>query len=424
MTFTDRAILVGLVALVIPLLLHLLGRRRARKVELPTARFAEGAHASTRGRLWVKRLGLLALRLAAVALVVLALAGPHVGGGSAPGGRWILVLDASASMRARHRDGRTAFDRSRTRLGRILQALAEEAEVTLALTDGRGAAGSPEEVRRTLEAMTDPGWRADTLGRTIREVLAAPGNAAEATPAHIILATDATQAALADVRPGAFAKADVDVTILATSPAGPNARVGLPRVTVSPAQQGRGHVLVVAVEARAAEPGGQVTVRLDLADPALRATSRSFPGRGRATFRQPVPGPGPWQGRVRLPADDALPADNVRYFTAAAAQAVHVLVVDAAGEPGARVRSADLVEAAFAGETDAPKHVTRRPAAEVRRAGLASADLIFWVGPKPPAQDGLLAGPRPPVVWVPADAAPPASALAEALGLRLEDAET
>jgi len=423
MTFTDRAILVGLVALAIPLLLHLLGRRRARKVELPTARFAEGAHASARGRLWVKRLGLLALRLAAVALVVLALAGPHVGGGSAPAGRWILVLDASASMRARDRDGRTAFDRSRTRLDRILRALADEAEVTLALTDGRGAAGSPDEVRRTLDAVADPGWGADTLGRTIREVLAASGNAAEAAPAHVILATDATPAALADLAPGAFADAPVEVSVLLAG-GGPNAWLGPPEVTVSPAEQGRGHVLAVAVEARAAEAGGQVTVRLDLADPALRSTSRSFPGRGRARFRQPVPGPGPWQGRVRLTVDDALPADNVRYFTAAAAQAVHVLVVDAAEEPDARVRSADLVEAAFAGETDAPKHVTRRPAGEVRRANLASADLVFWVGPKPPARDGLLAGPRPPVVWVPADAAPPAAALAEALGLSFGEAET
>jgi len=57
MTFANRAILVGLLALGIPLAIHLLGRRRARKVILPTARFAEGVHASSRGRLWLKRVG-------------------------------------------------------------------------------------------------------------------------------------------------------------------------------------------------------------------------------------------------------------------------------------------------------------------------------------------------------------------------------
>ena len=110
MTFANRAILVGLLALGIPLAIHLLGRRRARKVVLPTARFAEGAHASSRGRLWLKRVALLALRLAIVALLVLALAGPRIGGA---GGRWLVVLDTSPSMRMADAAGRSAFERSR-----------------------------------------------------------------------------------------------------------------------------------------------------------------------------------------------------------------------------------------------------------------------------------------------------------------------
>jgi len=416
MTFTDRAILVGLVALVIPLVIHLLGRRRPRKVELPTARFAEGAHAAARGRLWLKRLGLLALRLAAVALVVLALAGPRLGGGAGPAGRWILVLDASASMRLRDAHRCTAFDRAREPLGWVLGRLDPSAKVTLAFSDGRGAEGSPEEVRRSLAAMTEPGWGADPLGRTLREALAA----ADGT-ARLVVATDATPAAVANLRAGAFAEAPVEVSVLVTG-GGPNAWLAPPQVAVAPADDGRGHVLTVGADACAAAADSEVAVRLDLADPALRAESRSFTGRGRAEFRQPVPGAGPWQGQIRLAADDALPADNVRFFTAAAAQAVHVLIVDAAEEPDARVRSADLVEAAFTGETDAPRHVTRRPAAEVRRADLAPSDLVFWVGATAPADAGLLAAPRPPVVWIPAGA-PPAAPLAEALGLRFREAE-
>jgi len=429
MTFTDRAILVGLVALVIPLVVHLLGRRRPRRVELPTARFAEGAHAASRGRLWLKRLGLLALRLAAVGLIVLALAGPRLGGGGpAPAGRWLMVLDASASMRMRDAHGGTAFDRARARLDRVLQGLSEEAEVTLALTDGRGTEGSPEEIRRALAAMAGPGWGAEPLGPAIRRTLAAGredaagADAAGAGPARLVVASDAAPAALADLEPGVFAEVNAEVTILAAG-GGANAWLAPPRVTVAPAEGGRGHVLTVAAGARAAEADGRVTVRLDLAEPALPAAGRSFTGDGRATFRQPVPGTGPWQGRVRLSAADTLPADNVRYFTASAAQAVGVLVVDAADEPDARVRSADLVEAAFAGETDAPKHVRRRPVGKVDRGDLAPAGLVFWVGSRPPAEAGLLAGPRPPVVWLPADAAPPAPPLAEALGLSFGEAE-
>jgi hypothetical protein len=434
MTFIDRTILVGLVALVIPLVVHLLGRRRPRKVELPTARFAEGAHASARGRLWLKRLGLLSLRLAAVALIVLALAGPRLGGNAGPAGRWLLVLDASASMRSQDAHGLTAFAHARARLDRILGALSDEAEVTLALTDGRGADGSPEEVRRSLEAMPDPGWGAEPLGRTLREALAPADGAAE-PPARLVVATDATPAALADLSAGAFAKADVDVTLLIAPAAEANVWVALPRVTVE-TEDGR-PVVCVEAEVRTTDPKTDVNPWLWLSGGVHLATDgEGFRGDGRVRFRAHRPDEGPWQGILVLLASrwgkgwdsgkgrvDALSIDSVRYFTAAAPQAVHVLIVDAAAEADARVRSADLVEAAFAGETDAPRDVVRRPVGEVDRADLAPAGLVFWVGAKPPAEAGLLAAPRPPVVWMPAEAQPPSAPLAKALGLVFGKAE-
>ena len=78
MTFTDATILAALAALAVPLIIHLLGRRRAPVVTLPTVRFADGAHIASRGRRWLKSAGLLAARLAVVALLVLALAGPYL----------------------------------------------------------------------------------------------------------------------------------------------------------------------------------------------------------------------------------------------------------------------------------------------------------------------------------------------------------
>ena len=82
MNFADRAMLVALVALAIPLAIHLLYRRRARHVVFPTARFAERAHLASMGRMWLKRAVLLGLRMAVVGLLVLALAGPRLGGGA------------------------------------------------------------------------------------------------------------------------------------------------------------------------------------------------------------------------------------------------------------------------------------------------------------------------------------------------------
>jgi len=87
MTFTDATILTALAALAVPLVIHLLGRRRARIVQLPTMRFAEGAHIASRGRRWLKSASLLAARLAVIALLVLALAGPYLAPGEYTGGR-------------------------------------------------------------------------------------------------------------------------------------------------------------------------------------------------------------------------------------------------------------------------------------------------------------------------------------------------
>ena len=87
MTFNDTTILAALAALAVPLVIHLLGRRRARVVPLPTVRFAEGAHIASRGRRWLKSAALLAARLAVIALLVLTLAGPYLAPGEHTRGR-------------------------------------------------------------------------------------------------------------------------------------------------------------------------------------------------------------------------------------------------------------------------------------------------------------------------------------------------
>jgi len=87
MNFTDATILAALAALAMPLVIHLLGRRRAPVWTLPTVRFAEGAHIASRGRRWLKSAALLTARLAVVALLVLALAGPYLAPGEHTGGQ-------------------------------------------------------------------------------------------------------------------------------------------------------------------------------------------------------------------------------------------------------------------------------------------------------------------------------------------------
>jgi hypothetical protein len=104
MTFTDATILTALAALAVPLVIHLLGRRRARIVQLPTMRFAEGAHIASRGRRWLKGAALLAARLAVIALLVLALAGPYLTSDRAPAVRSGSAVSADKTLAPQERD--------------------------------------------------------------------------------------------------------------------------------------------------------------------------------------------------------------------------------------------------------------------------------------------------------------------------------
>ncbi|HUU10305.1 MAG TPA: BatA domain-containing protein [Phycisphaerae bacterium] len=408
MTFANRAILVGLVALAIPLAIHLLGRRRAPKVVLPTARFAEGAHASSRGWLWLKRAGLLALRMALVALVVLALAGPRFGEADTAAARWVLVFDTSPSMAATGAGGTTAFARAHAALAEVVAALPPGVPVALVLSGDRQAAGTAADAQRALAGLTQMALEEEPLGHMVARATAPAAGRPPPSDIHVVLATDATPWALRDLGPGAFGGLEADVTVLAVGGAGENIWLGLPQVDVADADQGRSLGVSVEVRGNAGQPVG---VFLELAGRPTKHTQMVPAGGGTARFAVPVEGDGPWQGQVSVMAADALEADNVRYFTAAARQPIRVLVVDAADEPGVRLRSADLVAAAFAGDADVPKQVTRLSAAEADPGALAAADVVFWVGAHRPGQWAAaqqFVRNRGAFVWVPADAGAPA----------------
>ena len=433
MTFANPAILVALAALAIPVAVHLLGRRR-RRVILPTARLAEAAHAASRGRMWLRRLALLALRLAAVALAVLAVAGPRFGRAAATReatGPWIVCLDSSPSMQA--------FEDGRTRLDRGLKALADAVRglpaSTPALVVAPGSAprrGPAGRVASGAGGSVPPGWQEEPLGRLIHRALAACRSPARPTAAgsplapgsRLVVITDATPHALRDVKPGEFQDLDAQVLLVAVGGPVENAGLGLPEAAVVEAG-GRRHLSVeVGVAPRRAGRGE--TVRLTLAGDTRSWTAEASAGAA-ARFLAPISGDGPWQGQVQIAEPDALAADDVRYFTAAVPRRVRVLVVDAAGPGEPLPRSAFFIAAAFAGGGPGPAIAPRTlPAEGASAAALGAADAVFWVGSNGPpdasALERFVAGGG--LVWVPTGAEPPGADLAAILGVsfgRIED---
>jgi len=430
MTFTDISILAGLAALAIPVLVHLYGRRRARRVVLPTARFAQGAHLATVGRRRLERGALLALRLAAVALLVLAVAGPRVGGtaGAGPAGVWAVCLDSSPSMAAED-DGATRYGRAKEAAERLLASLASGDNVIFVAGGQPVRRGSPGQMRAALEAEAPQAGRAEPIGSLVSRADAALAQAPSpgAPAAHLVVLTDATPWALRDLGPGQFADLEAEAVLVPIGGEVRNGWLGLPKTQVLDTPEGRRLVVEVDAAAPPGAPGRAAAVHLALDLSGEAQTAEARPGDGRARFVLAVEGDGPWQGRVWMDGPDALAADDERFFTAVGPAVVQVLVVDASGQREG-VRSADLVRAAFAGQDPAEPKEARGVAADaLTDRDLASADVVFWVGPHEAGRAASLTkyvegGGA--VVWIPAEAAAPDPRLEDLLGVRVGGVET
>ena len=103
MSFLNPIMLGGLAAIAIPILIHLLNRRKFRKVVWAAMRFLQVSVEKNQRRMQVEDLILLVLRCLIVALIALALARPawrEAVGGFLGGGRsvGVLLLDNSLSM--------------------------------------------------------------------------------------------------------------------------------------------------------------------------------------------------------------------------------------------------------------------------------------------------------------------------------------
>ncbi|MGB7346620.1 MAG: BatA domain-containing protein [Pirellulaceae bacterium] len=78
MTFLNASLIFAVAAIAVPIVLHLVARREPKKVVFPSIRFLTKKYESNRSKLQVRRWWLLALRIAALALLALALARPAI----------------------------------------------------------------------------------------------------------------------------------------------------------------------------------------------------------------------------------------------------------------------------------------------------------------------------------------------------------
>jgi hypothetical protein len=148
--FVHPALAWGLAAAAVPILIHLLNRRRYRRLPWAASVFLLAAYRRTRRRMRLENFLLLLARTAAVALLALAIARPYAGvqgpvAALAESRRdEVVVVDASYSMGYRGEAGSTPWERGLEAAREILERAHPERgdRVALVLAKGR-----PEEVR-------------------------------------------------------------------------------------------------------------------------------------------------------------------------------------------------------------------------------------------------------------------------------------
>ena len=156
MTFLNALMLFGLVAVAVPIIIHLFHRQRVSTVDFSSVIFIRDHHVQRSRALRLRELLLLLLRVLIILLLVLAFARPVVEGlagallGSSVEQRSVfaIVLDNSYSMGA-GRYGDTPFNAARTEAERIVDAMQQGDEGLIILTAAPPEAVPPVPTDRT-----------------------------------------------------------------------------------------------------------------------------------------------------------------------------------------------------------------------------------------------------------------------------------
>ncbi len=383
MSFLNPLVLLGLVAAGIPLLIHLFNFRKPQRVDFSSLVFLRELQKTSMQRVRIKQWLLLALRVLAVACLVLAFARPMLRGGAAArlggsaGSALAVVVDNSLSMTAR--DGAGAYlDQAAGVAARLLRRDAEEGSRYLFTTGGEWEGRFSE-----ADASALPEINASAGARPLSVVLQKAARALQSDPLPgrtVVLITDLQQSTLSD-------------TLIAAFPPG----VALNVIALGAAQTANVSVQDVRLDGRILEPGRPVRMTATLLNHGEAAVQNALAGlylgdervaQASATLRPHEPTEVPFTltprsrgwllGSVQLE-DDAFPADNVRYFTLHVPETRELLIVRGEGQNTA------FLELALSSELTRGRvgfSVETTPESQLGAADLRRFDAVILAGPR------------------------------------------
>jgi len=330
--------LYGLTAMAAPVLIHLLARRRTRRVLFPSLRLLQAAEKKRRALSRLRRPLSLLLRMLMIALVSLALAAPIVG--PLPG--WlplprtaavVVVLDDSLSMMGTG-GARTPFEAARDATGNILAALGpgDRAAVVRTSQPGPGEWLSASDARELLEGLQPTAYAAK-LAPSLLEAGEMLRDATEPNRVAVIV-TDMQAAAWREPPVDAEGLVGLDVWVVDVGEASPtNTSVDELRVASPATVVGRPVRLAAEVVGHSDEDedgdAQSLVVQLELDGEPTSATERDLPPNGTAAaqFSLTPTDAGDMVARVGLGGGPhGLAVDDVRWLTVRVRPPVSVLV--------------------------------------------------------------------------------------------------
>ena len=345
-SFLTPALLGGAALVAVPILLHLATRRKPVPHDFPALRFLRERMVANRRRLRLNHLLLLLVRMAAIALVALALARPVLRGAGRLGDREapvaaVFVFDTAPRMDLREAN-RTRLEQAAALARVLLGKLPGGSRVAVLDTAGGAAAFAPSAAAvaaridrlatatpvQSLSAAIDDGLRLFATAELPRH--------------ELYVFTDCSRGAWEDAPALDLAASHPDTAVLfvdvaATAPQD----FGIEAVDLSGDRVPAGTALGITARLRRAGPAEARGVAVELLGPDGRYARRGIKP---VTFREAeavqldldLPGlePGTRQGRLVIDGADDLAADDAWAFTVDVGAPARVLV--AAPAPAAR----------------------------------------------------------------------------------------
>ncbi len=384
-----------LLALGIPILIHLLTRQARRTYVLPTFAFLQRALAQQSQVFRLRRWLLLALWLALVLSLVLAFLKPTLRAplASAEGTQRavLLVLDTSLSM-GYTRGGVSTLARARGQAAALLEDLrpGDIANVLLAgaapkpvLPEMGGDFGTLRQALKSAEAVPERGDLPAAIALAAEQL-----SKARAPQKELWLASDFQRANWAEV---SFDALPPGVKIVFLDAAGERDNTAVTGLKLRPPTPRAGEVAQVVAEVWNGTRRARtlpITLRVEkegplpegASSPETQTQSVTVPpyASGTAAFPIMFPDAGRYRITARLPADD-LPADDVRYLAADLRHSLNVLLLT-----DADLRRPDTaayyLRRALNPTPEQPggMRVLPRHAADLSETDLKTSDVVIW----------------------------------------------